>query len=62
MPREPLTFWLPLREGVSVRVTTEVFEEPFGGTDPEIHREPTLPEMDEIGTAITDRKWSFTKL
>jgi hypothetical protein len=60
MARE-LTFWLPLQPDTCVRVTLEVVEEPFGGLDQVIRREPSLSEMEEIAAAIADRKWSFTK-
>jgi len=61
MPCEPLTFWLPLGDGRAARLTVEVVEEPLGGLDQDIHREPSVSEMDEIATAMGDRRWQFTK-
>jgi len=61
MPREPLTFWLPLGGGRAARLTVEVVEEPLGGLDPDIHREPSVQEMDAIATALGDRRWHFSK-
>ncbi len=61
MPREPFTFWLPLGDGIAARMTAEIVEEPFGGLDPETRREPTVTEMEQIGSEITLRHWQFHK-
>jgi hypothetical protein len=61
MPREPLTFWLPLDNFTAARVTVEVVEAPAGGLDFERTREPLVPELDAIAKALTDRKWTFHK-
>jgi hypothetical protein len=61
MSREPLTFQLQIGIGVTARITAEVIEEPRGGTDPDIRREPTVQEMDEIAEAMRGRRWHFSK-